>query len=54
MDFALGQGLYNDTILFYGRYGNVTVSGGLYSLPLAYLLMTGVIYALSVVLLVYK
>ena len=54
LDFVLGQGLFNDTVLFYGRYGNTTVVGDTYSLPLAFLFMTGVIYTISVVLLVFK
>lgn len=54
IDFALGEGIFNDTILFYGRYGNTTVVGNTYSLPLAYLLMTAVVYAISIILLVYK
>lgn len=53
IDFILGQGRFNDTVLFYGRYGNTTVVGNRYSLPLAYLFLTGIIYTISVVLLVY-
>ena len=54
IDFVLGQGLFNDTVLFYGRYNNDFVVGTTYSMPLAYLLVTFFIYAISVVLLVYK
>ena len=54
VDFVLGQGIFNETILFYGRYGNTTVVGESYSLPLAYLLVTGTIYTISVIFLVYK
>ena len=54
IDFFLGQGIFNDTILFYGRYGNTTVVGDTYSLPMAYLLMTASIYIFCVILLVYK
>ena len=52
IDFALGQGIFNETVLFYGRYGNVTYGG--YNLPVAYLFMMAVVYAISVALLVYK
>lgn len=52
IDFALGQGIFNETVLFYGRYGNTTSSG--YNLPVAYLFLTGVVYAVSIVLLVYR
>lgn len=54
IDFVLGQGIFNDTILFYGRYSNTTVVGNAYDLPLAYLLATGIVYTISVILLVYK
>ena len=54
IDFALGQGIFNDTILFYGRYNNTSVVDGRYSIPLAYLLVTFLIYTISVVLLVFK
>ena len=52
IDFALGQGVFNETVLFYGRYGNVTYGG--YNLPVTYLFMTAVVYIVSVALLVYK
>ena len=56
-DFVLGKGIFNDTILFHGRYTNETVETVAhvrYNLPLAYLLLTGAIYLMCVVLLVYK
>ena len=52
VDFVLGQGVFNETVLFYGRYSNATI--GNYNLPVAYLFMTAVIYTISVALLVYK
>lgn len=52
IDFVLGQGVFNETVLFYGRYSNATI--GNYNLPVTYLFMTGVVYTVSVVLLVYK
>lgn len=56
-DFALGRGIFNDTVLFQGRYNNrvVRVIGSVgYNLPLAYLLLTGTVFLISVVLLVHK
>ena len=52
IDFVLGEGIFNDTVLFYGRYSNDTVF--VYNLPLAFFLLMIVVYAISVVLLVYK
>ena len=52
IDFALGQGIFNDTLLFYGRYGDVSYRG--YSLPLAFFFIMILVYAVSVVLIVYK
>ena len=52
IDFVLGQGVFNETVLFYGRYGNTDFGG--YNLPVAYLFVTGIVYTVSVVLLVYK
>ena len=52
IDFVLGQGVFNETVLFYGRYSNATI--GNYNLPVTYLFMTGVVYTISVALLVYK
>jgi hypothetical protein len=54
IDFILGQGIFNDTILFYGRYNNTNVVADRYSIPLAYLILTGIIYTISVLLLVFK
>lgn len=54
IDFILGQGVFNDTILFYGRYNNSNVVGDRYSIPLAYLLLTGIVYTISVLLLLFK
>ena len=53
-DFALGQGVFNDTILFYGRYSNETDVGDSYNLPLAYFSIAILVYAFSLILLVYK
>ena len=56
-DFALGRGIFNDTVLFQGRYTNETVEvvgGTRYDLPVAYILLTGSVFLISVVLLVYK
>lgn len=52
IDFVLGQGVFNETVLFYGRYSNATI--GLYNLPVTYLIVTGIVYTISVVLLVFK
>ena len=54
VNFLVGQGLFNDTLLFHGRYTNTTVVGNTYDMPLAFLFVTLVVYALSVLLLVYK
>ena len=51
-DFVLGQGLFNSTILFHGRYTDSDV--GSYNLPVAFLVLAGFVYTVSVVLLVYK
>lgn len=56
-DFVLGKGIFNDTILFHGRYTNETVQvigSTKYNLPVAYLLLTGAVFLMCVVLLVYK
>lgn len=52
IDFFLGEGIFNDTVLFHGRYSNSTVY--VYNLPLAYMLLIIVVYTISVALLVYK
>lgn len=54
LDFVLGQGLFNRTLLFHGWYTNGTVVGNSYDLPLAFIFITGLIYASSILLLVYK
>ena len=54
VNFLVGQGLFNDTLLFHGRYTNTTVVRNTYDMPLAFLFVTLVVYALSVLLLVYK
>ena len=54
IDFFLGQGIFNDTILFYGRYINGNVVEDRYSIPLAYLILTFAVYTISVLLLVFK
>ena len=53
-DFALGEGVFNDTVIFYGRYGNTTVVGERYDLPLAFVLNVFAVYTISVLLIVYK
>ena len=52
IDFVLGQGTFNETVLFYGRYSNASI--GNYNLPVTYLFMTGVVYTVSIALLVFK
>ena len=55
--FFLGRGIFNDTVLFHGRYTNETIEviGNVkYNLPLAYILLTGTVFLISVILLVYK
>lgn len=55
--FVQGQGIFNDTILFHGRYTNETVEvsgSGKYNLPLAYIFLTAAVFIISVILLVYK
>ena len=54
VNFLVGQGLFNETLLFHGRYTNTAVVGNTYNMPLAFLCVSLVIYALSVLLLVYK
>lgn len=56
-DFVQGKGIFNDTVLFHGRYTNESVEivgSTKYNLPLAYILLTGAVFVISVVLLVYK
>ncbi|XP_065900094.1 transmembrane channel-like protein 7 isoform X2 [Dysidea avara] len=52
IDFITGQGYFNRTVLFYGQYHNGTIDG--YNLPLSYLMVTGVVYGMFVVMLVYR
>ena len=52
VDFVLGQGVFNETLLFHGRYTDTTF--GIYNLPVAFLLLAGFVYAVSIILLVYK
>ena len=53
--FITGQGTFNQTVLFLGRYTNATtIRNKSYNMPLVTLVMTGVVYAISFVLLVYK
>ena len=52
IDFFLGEGLFNDTVLFHGRYSDSIVL--VYNYPLAFMLLIVVVYTISVALLVYK
>ena len=52
INFFTGQGLFNETMLFQGQYTNQFVGG--YNLPLAFILLTGFVYLVSIALLVYK
>eukprot|EP00731_Ephydatia_muelleri_P029443 Em0020g1087a len=53
--FITGQGIFNETVLFLGHYTNATtIRNRSYRLPLVTLVMTGVVYAISFVLLVHK
>jgi len=52
IDFVTGEGIFNDTLLFHGRYSESIVF--VYNLPLAFMLLIVVVFAISVVLLVYK
>ena len=55
IDFITGQGTFNETVLFLGHYTNATtIRNRSYHLPLVTLVMTGVVYAISFVLLLYK
>ena len=53
-DFVLGQGVFNETILFHGWYTNGTIVDDTYDLPLAFLSLTVFVFAVSLILLVYK
>lgn len=50
--FFTGQGIFNETLLFQGQYTNRALGG--YNIPIAFLLLTGFVYVVSVILLVYK
>ena len=53
--FITGQGTFNETVLFLGHYTNTTtIRSRSYHMPLVILVMTGVVYVISFVLLVYK
>ena len=52
LDFISGTGFFNETSLFQGVYPNSSL--GRYDFSLAFLVMTGLIYALGVFLLIYK
>ncbi len=52
IDFFLGEGLFNDTVLFHGRYSDSIVL--VYNYPLAFMILIVVVYTISVALLVYK
>ena len=54
LDFVVGQGLFNTTLLFHGWYTNGDVVGDSYNMPLAFVSITGLIYVSSILLLVYK
>ena len=52
IDFVSGTGVFNETSLFQGIYPNNEI--GRFDFALAFIFMTGLIYALSIFLLVYK
>ena len=55
VDFITGRGVFNQTVLFLGRYTNATVIGNRnFNMPLVTLVTAGVVYAISFVVLVYK
>ena len=51
VDFITGQGIFNVTVLFIGQYFNGFV-GGVYDLPTAVLLTTGVVYFVFILLII--
>ncbi len=51
-DFISGTGIFNETLLFHGVYPNVTL--GQFSFNVAFIFMIGLIYVISVILLVFK
>ncbi len=55
LDFVLGQGALNETVLFHGWYTNMTVTADTeYKMPVVFLVFVCFVYVVSVVLLVYK
>lgn len=52
LDFITGKGFINETLLFQGVYANVDI--GTYDFSLAFLVTTGLVYAVAVFLLIYK
>ena len=52
VDFISGTGIFNETILFHGVYPNASLNR--FSFDLAFLFMVGLIYIVSIILLVYK
>lgn len=55
LDFVLGQGELNETVLFHGWYANTTVTEhDDYDMPVVFLVLVGFVYLVSVMLLVYK
>ncbi len=55
LDFVLGQGALNETVLFHGWYTNTTVTEHTdYDMPIAFLVLISLVYLISMVLLVYK
>ncbi len=51
-DFISGTGIFNETILFHGVYRDSQLGG--FDFDLAFIFMVGLIYVMSVILLVYK
>ncbi len=52
VDFVSGTGIFNETILFHGVYPNTSLNR--FSFDLAFLFMVGLIYIISIILLVFK
>jgi hypothetical protein len=51
VDIATGHGIFNTTILFVGQYFNGMING-IYDYPVAFLLTTGVVYLIFIVLII--
>lgn len=51
-DFISGTGIFNETLLFHGIYPNTSI--GNFSFDIAFLAMIGIIYVVSMILLIYK